>query len=116
MIKVLICYCCRKVHTESAKKWLERLQVENVPVLVCLTFADKLYAELMTEDGQHPLKESVRYELAEQLSVSVSKIATYFPCKCKCFSPPFLLCIGNPREAQLLPLPYDQVLLIQPGP
>ena len=61
--------CCRKVHTESAKKW----QVENVPVLVCLTFADKLYAELMTEDGQHPLKESVRYELAVEQSVSASK-------------------------------------------
>ena len=52
-----------------------------MPVLVCLTFADKLYAELMTEDGQHPLKESVRYELAEEQSVSVSKVETCFPCK-----------------------------------
>ena len=79
MIKVLIysLLLFRKVHTESAKKWLERLQVENVLVLVCLTFADKLYAELMIEDGQHPLKESVRYELA----VSVSKVATCFPCQ-----------------------------------
>ena len=48
--------------------------MENVPVLVCLTFADKLYAELMTEDGQHPLKESVRYELAVEQSVSSSKL------------------------------------------
>ena len=81
LLLFILCYCCRKVHTESAKKWLERLQVENVPVLVCLTFADKLYAELMTEDGQHPLKESVRYELAVEQSVSVSKGASCFPCK-----------------------------------
>ena len=39
--------------------------MENVPILVCLTFADKLYAEL---DG----KESVRYELEVEQSVSVS--------------------------------------------
>ena len=45
--------------------------MENVPVLVCLTFADKLYyAELMTEDWKHPLKESVRYELAVEQSVN----------------------------------------------
>jgi len=60
--------------------------MENVPVLVCLTFADKLYAELMTEDGKHPLKESVRYELAEEQSVSISEVATCFPCKVNVFS------------------------------
>jgi len=59
--------------------------MENVPVLVCLTFADKLYAELMTEDGKHPLKESVRYELAEEQSVSISEV-TCFPCKVNVFS------------------------------
>ena len=53
--------------------------MENVPVLVCLTFADKLYAELMTEDGQHPLKESVRYELAVEQTVSVSKLQHALP-------------------------------------
>ena len=60
--------------------------MENVPVLVCLTFADKLYAELMTEDGKHPLKESVRYELAEEQSVSISEVETCFPCKVNVFS------------------------------
>ena len=65
---------CRKVHTESAKKWLERLQEENVPVLVCLTFADKLYAEHMTEDGKHPPKEGMKYELRVELSVSISRL------------------------------------------
>ncbi len=62
----------RKVHTQSAKKWLERLQEEKVPVLVCLTFADKFYAEHMTEDGKHPGKEYMQQQLKEQLSVSSS--------------------------------------------
>ena len=61
----------RKIHTESGKKWLNRLQVEKVPVLVCLTYADKLYAEHMTEDGQHPDKRFMKQELTTQLSVSV---------------------------------------------
>ena len=34
------------MHTESAKKWLSKLQEGNIPVLVCLTFADKLYTEI----------------------------------------------------------------------
>ena len=88
-----------------------------MPVLVCLTFADKLYAELMTEDGQHPLKKSMRYELAEEQSVSVSKVATRSLAKGDVFLPPsFHLHAGNPREARLLPFPHDQVLLVQPGP
>jgi hypothetical protein len=59
------------VHTQSAKKWLERLQVEKVPVLVCLTFADKFYAEHMTEDGKHPRKEDMQRQLRDQLCVSI---------------------------------------------
>ncbi len=67
---------CRKVHTESSKKWLDRLQVEKVPVLVCLTFADKLYAEHMN-DGEHLTDESkypdnifIRRKLQTELAVS----------------------------------------------
>ncbi len=67
---------CRKVHTESSKKWLDRLQVEKVPVLVCLTFADKLYAEHM-KDGEHLTDESkypdnifIRHKLQAELAVS----------------------------------------------
>ena len=88
-----------------------------MPVLVCLTFADKLYAELMTEDGQHPLKESVRYELEEERSVCVPNLQHASLAKGNVFFPPFFhLHVGNPREARLFPLPYDQVLLVQPGP
>ena len=42
----------------------------NVPLLVCLTFADKLYAEHMTEDGKHPDKEFVKFEIEAERSVS----------------------------------------------
>ena len=66
------CMLCRKVHTQSAKKWLERLQVEKVPVLVCLTFADKLYAEHMSDDGQHPEKEAMKFKLQQELMASLS--------------------------------------------
>jgi len=54
---------------------LERLQVENVPVLVCLTFGDKLYAEHMRhgkhlkEEQRHPPVEYMRHKVKEQLSV-----------------------------------------------
>ena len=60
----------RRIHTLSSKKWLDRLQVEKVPVLVCLTYADKLYAEYMTEDGQHPDKGPMANELEVEVSVS----------------------------------------------
>ena len=41
-----------------------------MPVLVCLTFADKLYAEHMSEDGQHPELRQVKQELAKERAVS----------------------------------------------
>ena len=41
-----------------------------MPVLVCLTFADKFYAEHMSEDGQHPEKETTKCRLEDQLTVS----------------------------------------------
>ena len=62
--------CCRRVGSQSAKQWLDRLQREKVPVLVCLTFADKFYAEHMSEGGQHPKKETMKYHLEDQLIVS----------------------------------------------
>ena len=60
----------RRAGSKSAKQWLDRLQREKVPVLVCLTFADKFYAEHMTEDGQHPKKETMKDKLEDQLFVS----------------------------------------------
>ena len=34
----------RRISTESATKWLARLDQSGVPVLLCLTHADKFYA------------------------------------------------------------------------
>ena len=58
----------RKIHTEPAKVWMDKLG--NVPLLVCLTFADKLYAEHMTKDGKHPDKELIKFEIEAERSVS----------------------------------------------
>ena len=60
---------CRKAHTQSAKKWLERLAKENVPVLVCLTFGDRLYAEHMGRKQEHPSREAMTQVLKHQLEV-----------------------------------------------
>ena len=76
----------RKAHTPSAKKWLERLQIEKVPVLVCLTFGDKLFAEHMIQ-GRH-LKEEERYPPVECMKHQVKEqllVCFYFttsPCLC----------------------------------
>ena len=67
----------RKAHTQSAKKWLERLQKENVPFLVCLTFGDKLYAEHMSPKGVDPSKNSMTKTIKEQLSVNLAYLLTY---------------------------------------
>ena len=39
-------------------------------MLICLTFADKLYAENMSEDGKHPSKEYMECLIRDELSVS----------------------------------------------
>ena len=44
--------------------------MEQVPVLVCLTFADKLYAEHMSDEGKDPDKTFMKCEVAHQLKVS----------------------------------------------
>ena len=63
---------CRRVGSQYAKQWLDRLQREKVPVLVCLTFADKFYAEYMSEDGQHLTKAEMEFRLQYQLIVSIN--------------------------------------------
>ena len=53
----------RKVHTESSERWLERLKAEKVPVVVCLTFADRLYTEIMHKKSGDKLSELLDREL-----------------------------------------------------
>ena len=76
-IVLSLCHCFtnklhpyRKVHTQSAKKWLERLQKEKVPTLVCLTFGDKLYAEHMTNTGEHPRVADMSKVIKSQITVN----------------------------------------------
>ena len=63
----------RRVHTESAMIWLELLQEKSVPTLVCLTFADKLYAGYMHKDGTHPPAEDVKEKIERELMVNPLK-------------------------------------------
>ena len=67
---VYLYYYCRRVGSQSARQWLDRLQREKVPVLVCLTFADKFYEEHMSEEGHHPTKAEMDFCLHDQLAVS----------------------------------------------
>jgi len=60
----------RKAHTKATQEWLDRLAQENVYVLVCLTYADKLYAELMDKGGRHPNPAAAKSELMKQAEVS----------------------------------------------
>ena len=60
----------RRAHTQSTKQWLNILDKENVPVLICLTFADKLFAELMGENGDCDIQE-VKLGVKERLNVCI---------------------------------------------
>ena len=73
LVRSFIIHSClfnRRVHTESAKIWLELLQEKSVPTLVCLTFADKLYAGYMHKDGTHPQDEHVKEKIERELMVN----------------------------------------------
>ena len=50
--------------------------MEKVPVLVCLTFADKLYAEHMSDDGKHPEKEAMKFQLQQELMVGLNEVVS----------------------------------------
>ena len=64
----------RRAHTESAKKWLSKLQEANIPVLVCLTFTDKLYTEISDEicgkdSEDYPPEEEMQRRLQNEMAV-----------------------------------------------
>ena len=44
----------RKANSKESMEWLRVLARASIPVLVCLTHADKLVAELMPEPGVVP--------------------------------------------------------------
>ena len=47
------------------------LEDKSVPVLVCLTYADKLYAEHIGDDGSYPEQRFIQQRIAEEHSVSL---------------------------------------------
>ena len=57
------------------KKWLSKLkEKENVPVLICLTFADQLYSEIAKqicgkETQKYPPKNEVEHKLRAEKEV-----------------------------------------------
>ena len=51
-------------------RWLSILEKEDVPVLICLTFADKLFAELMGANGDCDI-ENMKAEVQNQLNVCI---------------------------------------------
>lgn len=70
----ILIFVFSKAHTESAKKWLELLREKSVPFLVCLTHADKLYAENMHEDGSHPEPAIIKEEIRKEKEVSIDPV------------------------------------------
>lgn len=80
-----VLYYCRRAHTKDALKWLDifekRRQIcdnpsialqneeSSVPVLVCMTFADKLLAELMDDSGKYDVARA-RTQVAKNFEVN----------------------------------------------
>ena len=52
--------------------WLSMILQTEMPVLICLTFGDKLFAEIMPPTHQHPTEEDAdaSAEIQQQLKVS----------------------------------------------
>ena len=53
---------CRRIGTDAAKQWLCKLKEEEVPVLVCLTHADRLYADLIRNLGTNWLQTATDWK------------------------------------------------------
>ncbi len=47
----MIYILCRRISSDTAKEWLKNLKKAEVPVIVCLTYADRLYMECIEESG-----------------------------------------------------------------
>ena len=88
MKSIFVLYYCRKAHTKDALKWLDifekRRQIydehdnpsialqheeSSVPVLVCMTFADRLLAELMDDNSQYDAAKA-RIQVAKNFEVN----------------------------------------------
>ena len=64
----------RSVNTKDSMKWLHTLQSKGVPMLLCLTHADKFYAEHMSGDGSHPEESVMRNKVDQKLKVRLCQL------------------------------------------
>ena len=69
-LRIITPFSCRRARTQSTKQWLSILEKENIPVLICLTFADKLFAEKMKKDGDCNIEE-IKSLVEEELKVCI---------------------------------------------
>ena len=59
----------RRICSAAVKEWFKCLREESVPVLVCLTYGDRLFAEYM-KDGNLPDPPVVNRAISDRLEVS----------------------------------------------
>ena len=67
-----LCSLSRSVGTNDYLEWLEKLKCKELPMLLCLTHADKFYAEYMSDNGSlHPEESEMKGKIKEKLEVKV---------------------------------------------
>ena len=59
----------RRISSDTAKEWLKHLKKKEVPVIVCLTHADMLYAECVDESGDPKPTEEKKKKIGSDLNV-----------------------------------------------
>ena len=64
--------------SKDSKKWLDIVQSKGVPMLLCLTHADKFYAEHISSDGCHPEELMIRSKVDKKLKVSSCLFALFY--------------------------------------
>ena len=76
MMTITILYVYRNFGSSASIEWIKRLENEDVQVLVCLTYGDNLYAEVMKETSNSTnaatttkLAHRIKQELAVSRSV-----------------------------------------------
>ena len=62
----------RRISTESATEWIHRLDNSGVPVLLCLTHADKFYAnECIAVHGRDCDDETAKRVIGREIEVYI---------------------------------------------
>ena len=85
----------RKAHSQPSMNWLSVLAKSNIPVLVCLTHADKLVAEAMPEPGvlPDPSESQKCVEETRQVCVCVSVCVRVCVCVRACMRVCVYVCV-----------------------